>query len=86
MSHLLIGGTNDGNRVNIPDDVRIFQMRCKSPIERIYFADDPIETCAEIEAYERQRIHGERSQFEVFTIQGMTADKMIERLIEKYKP
>lgn len=83
---LLIGGTNDGRHVSIPDDMRSFQMRCKMPKPHFYGKNATVDTVVQTELYERQRIHGESYQFEVFTIQGMTADKMIERLIANYRP
>lgn len=83
---LLIGGTNDGRHVSIPDDMRTFQVRCKMPTPHFYGRHETVDTVVQTEFYERQRICGEHAQFEIFTIQGMTADKMIERLIANYKP
>lgn len=82
MNHLLIGGTNDGKRVSIPDGRTHFQMKCESGIE---YGKPSTPFVVKTEIYERRFLRGSSREFEVFAIQGMTGDELMVQLISGYK-
>ena len=73
MNTLLIGGTNDGKRMSVPDELWNLCMT-QNPDHHL------------CEVYNRQQLRGETTTFEVFAIQGMTGDQIIEKLIQCYSP
>ncbi len=73
MSFLLIGGTNDGARMEVPKDLNILQKCCKG-------YDFSHET------YVRHRIRGDEEEFELFAINNMTNDQILKRLLASYRP
>jgi len=84
MNHLLIGGTNNGKRVAIPDGASHWQMKCESgdPWE---YGGPNTPVVLETETYERQYIRANNREFDVFAIQGMNSDELIIQLIAGYK-
>lgn len=89
MPHILIGGTNDGKRMEIPSEHDRLRLPCvRNDIPSFATSFDPLEalSCVQCETYTRQQLRGETQTFEVFAIDGMTGDQMIEQLIQHYKP
>lgn len=84
-SILLIGGSNNGKRVCVPAEHRYLMMRCDTGPQTWPYPEDLITDRVATEQYDRQRICGNSQTFEVFTISGMSADKMIESLIDGYR-
>lgn len=86
---LLIGGTNDGKRVNVPDGIRHWQMKCatREPFSPPVFNEASTKECfVKTEVYELRLLRGDDKTFEVFAIQGMTGDELMIELISKYRP
>lgn len=87
MNTLLIGGTNDGKRVSVPDTHDHLRLPCKSEHEGfIYQPTLEAMSCVQTEIYTLQRLRGGTTTFDVFAIQGMTGDQIIEKLIQCYSP
>lgn len=81
MNTLLIGGTNDGKRMDIPAQ----HDRIRLPVSS-YLSDSSNLVSVQMEIYEHQRLRGGSTTFVVFAIQGMTGDQIIEKLIQCYSP
>ena len=87
MKYLLVGGTNDGERVELPQPLTKLEM-----IKRVNFLRLPI--LAEREAvvslhkelYVLQPWRAGEYEFEVYAIDGMKPHEQFQQLISGYMP
>lgn len=82
---LFIGGSHDGERLHAElRPWRIFKKH-RFPVS-ISAVEAPEAFSVEAEFYLPMPFRGVSKEFFVMAIEGMTADEVIERLIDKYTP
>lgn len=79
MKYLFIGGSNDGRRIDVYRLMPYVQLY----VRRKHVVCEPPEQ-VETETYKAMPFRGKSCEFWIYVLDGMTADSLIQRLIDAY--
>lgn len=87
MKCLLVGGSNDGDRINVSDGRNFIYREVKTkPLVIANYGGCVPTKDIQGERYHRGRIRGETEDFHVFVSTEITVDEMLRKLISNYNP
>ncbi len=85
MKILLIGGGNDGRRIEMEEPIRpLLQTVVKQNVLISFSRMEMIDTPMHILYYHLKHLRGEKETFPVYVHDKLTPDEMIKKLIEGY--
>ena len=85
MRYLFIGGEADGRRLELPELRPAFRVLVREPVT--FGLSSPPDEYVPIKTdeYRPMKFCGDKRFFHVYVLRGLTADDVVDKLIENYK-
>ena len=83
---LFIGGARDGERLLIPQDMRVVQLPKPPPEVPLWNMSMDVNAVLETELYRREYLRTQKAEWSFFVEHETSIENAIDRLLGNYKP
>jgi len=88
-NNLFIGGSQDGKWIDVENERPFVQFAIRDQPAMVSFRQSeakPTMPMIECEVYERHEFRGETGHFHYYSAEGLSADQVITKLFNGYRP